>query len=196
VRGGSALNQLSPVESSGAAELRLELARIATGERTALAALYRATSAKLFGVCLRILKDRGESEDVLQDVYLTVWRRAGSFDPARGISPISWLAVIARNKAIDRLRARGPLAASQPIEGLEVSDPTPSAASALETSEELRRLMSCLETLEDRPRAAIRTAFFDGVTYEALAQRMEVPIGTLKSWVRRGLLKLRDCLQP
>jgi RNA polymerase sigma factor (sigma-70 family) len=85
-------------------QLAAALARVAAGDRAALRIVYQDTSAKLFGVCLRILNDRGEAEDVLQDVYVTVWRKAGSFDPARA-SPITWLVAIARNRAIDRLRS-------------------------------------------------------------------------------------------
>ena len=80
--------------------------RVAAGDRGALKTVYDASSAKLFGVVLRILADRAEAEDVLQDVYLTVWRKAGAFDPERGVSPITWLVALARNRAIDRLRAR------------------------------------------------------------------------------------------
>ena len=87
-------------------QLAAALVRVAGGDRAALRIVYQDTSAKLFGVCLRILKDRSEAEDVLQDVYLTVWRKAATFDPGRA-SPITWMVAIARNRAIDRLRARG-----------------------------------------------------------------------------------------
>src|SRR5229473_5987036 len=104
-------------------QLVAALVRVAGGDRAALRIVYQDTSAKLFGVCLRILKDRGEAEDVLQDVYLTVWRKAGSFDPARA-SPITWLVAIARNRAIDRLRGTAVSRRMQPIEAAEtVSDP-------------------------------------------------------------------------
>src|SRR5215213_11845550 len=101
--------------------LALLLPRIAGGDRSALRQLYDATSAKLFGVCLRILSDREESEDVLQEVYVTIWRRADRFDAGRA-SVMTWVSTIARNRSIDRLRARGPLARSEPIEGMEIAD--------------------------------------------------------------------------
>ena len=169
--------------------------RIAQGDRKALRALYDATSAKLFAVCLRILSDREESEDVLQDVYVTIWRRADRFDPARA-SVAAWISTIARNRAIDRLRARGPLARAEPIEALEIADDQPGADARLMAVDDATRLEGCLGELDDRTRTVIRTAFFEGVTYEALAQRMEAPLGTVKSWIRRGLARLKGCLEP
>ena len=106
------------------------MTRIGGGDRTALRQLYDATSAKLFGVCLRILSDREESEDVLQDVYVTIWRRADRFDSARA-SVMTWLSTIARNRAIDRLRARGPLAYAGPVDELEIADGADSAETLL-----------------------------------------------------------------
>jgi RNA polymerase sigma factor (sigma-70 family) len=171
------------------------LTRIAGGDRTALRLLYRDTSAKLFGVCLRILRDNGEAEDVLQDVYITVWRRAATFDPDRA-SPITWLGAIARNRSIDRLRAGTKARRMQPInDAFEVSDDAPNALAQLEGDEEHRRLMDCLGELEPRHAAAIRAAFLDGASYEELAQRVDVPLGTMKSWIRRSLMRLRDCLE-
>ncbi|RAK51398.1 sigma-70 family RNA polymerase sigma factor [Phenylobacterium deserti] len=168
--------------------------RIAGGEREALRQLYQATSAKLFGVCLRILVDRDEAEDVLQDVYLTIWRRADRYDAGRA-SVIAWTSAIARNRAIDRLRARGPLAMAEPVEDLELADDAPGAEALLEQAGEHGRLLACLDTLDARTRQVIRTAFFEGVTYEALAQRTATPLGTVKSWIRRGLARLKGCLE-
>jgi RNA polymerase sigma-70 factor (ECF subfamily) len=172
-----------------------QLAAVAGGNRAALAEVYRLTAAKLFGVCLRILAERSEAEDVLQDVYLTVWQRAGTYDPGRA-SPMTWLIAIARNKSIDRLRAGGVLRRAGPIELAEsLSDPSAGALDALEASEERRRLFGCLEELDPQQRGAIRTAFLDGWTYEQIAVAQGVPLGTMKSWVRRGLMKLKACLE-
>lgn len=169
---------------------------MAAEDARALAELYEATSAKLMGVCVRILNDRAESEDVLQDVYMTVWRRAGAFDPARGVSPITWLAVIARNRAIDRLRARRPLGEAQPESAaFALADPAPLPDQHLAASQEARRLDDCLAELEARAADAIRIAFFEGVAYEALANRLGQPVGTVKSWIRRGLQRLKGCLE-
>ncbi|MEO8114748.1 MAG: sigma-70 family RNA polymerase sigma factor [Phenylobacterium sp.] len=170
------------------------MSRIADGDRGALRQLYEATSAKLFGVCLRILSDREESEDVLQEVYVTIWRRADRYEAGRA-SVMAWVATIARNRAIDRLRARGPMAYAEPVDELEIADGAASAESLLAAADDRGRLYGCLGELDDRTQAVIRTAFLDGVTYEALARRMETPLGTVKSWIRRGLAKLKGCLE-
>jgi RNA polymerase sigma-70 factor (ECF subfamily) len=176
-------------------QLAAALVRVAGGDRAALRVVYQDTSAKLFGVCLRILKDRGEAEDVLQEVFVTVWRRAASFDPGRA-SPITWMVAIARNRAIDRLRASAISRRMEPIESADaVSDPAPAAVERVELAQQHQRLSRCLEELEARQASAIREAFLDGTTYEELATRMSVPLGTMKSWIRRGLLKLRTCLE-
>jgi RNA polymerase sigma factor (sigma-70 family) len=176
-------------------QLAAALARVAGGDRTALRIVYQDTSAKLFGVCLRILNDRSEAEDVLQDVYVTVWRKAASFDPNRA-SPITWLVAIARNRSIDRLRSGTLSRRTEPIEeAAEVRDQAPGAVEALMQSQQHARLATCFGELDDRQGAAIRSAFLDGVTYEELSARMKVPLGTMKSWIRRGLLKLRTCLE-
>ena len=169
------------------------MTRIAAGERDALRQLYDATSSKLFGVCLRILSDREESEDVLQDVYVTIWRRADRFDASRA-SVMAWISTIARNRAIDRLRARGPLAYAEPVEDLEIPDGSDSAETLAMAADDRHRLNHCLGELDERTETVIRTAFFEGVTYEALAKRMDAPLGTVKSWIRRGLARLKGCL--
>jgi RNA polymerase sigma-70 factor (ECF subfamily) len=182
-------------EDAARRQLVAALARVCAGDRAALRLVYENTAAKLFGVCLRILGDKAEAEDVLQDVYLTVWRRAATFDPARA-SPITWLVAIARNRSIDRLRASATTRRMRPIDdALEVSDPTPGAGEQVETSQQRLRLMNCLGELEERHAMAIRAAFLDGATYEMLAERMGVPLGTMKTWIRRSLIKLRACLE-
>ena len=170
------------------------MGRIASGERDALRELYDATSAKLFAVCLRILSDREEAEDVLQDVYITIWRRADRFDAGRA-GVMTWAATIARNRSIDRLRARGPLAYADQVEDLEIADGQVSAEARLVAAGEAGRVRECLAELDDRTQRVIRTAFFEGVTYEALAHRVGAPLGTVKSWIRRGLARLKGCLE-
>jgi len=171
------------------------LARIPAGDRAALQTVYRLTSAKLFGVCLRILAERSETEDVLQEVFVTVWRKAADFDPNRA-SPMTWLIAIARNRAIDRLRATRQSWRMEPIDNAaEVADGTARADSALENAQDHARLHGCLEGLATNERSALRGAFFDGNTYEDLAERMSVPLGTIKSWIRRAMIKLKSCLE-
>ncbi|WP_174291194.1 sigma-70 family RNA polymerase sigma factor [Sphingomonas bacterium] len=178
------------------ARQRLVEALVATGEedRAAFASVYRLTSSKLFGICLRICGTRQAAEDVLQDVYVTIWKRAGGYDPGRS-SPITWLATIARNRAIDWRRSRGNAAPEVSPDGMaEIVDPTASASDVMLLDEADRQLHRCLDTLDGDQREAIRTAFFDGLTYAELATRADVPLGTMKSRVRRGLARLRECL--
>jgi RNA polymerase sigma-70 factor (ECF subfamily) len=171
------------------------LGRIPGGDRTALQTVYRLTSAKLFGVALRILGERSEAEDVLQEVYVAVWRKAADFDPNRA-SPMTWLIAIARNRAIDRLRATRQSRRMEPIDqAAEVADSAGSADSTLENAQEHARLHGCLDGLAAHERGALRGAFFDGNTYEDLAARMSVPLGTMKSWIRRAMIKLKSCLE-
>ncbi len=176
-------------------QLKQALLGVAAGRRQALADLYSRTRAKLFGIALRILADRSEAEDALQDIYVTIWRKAGSYDPDRA-SPITWLATLARNRAIDRLRSAARPRASAPIEAAEDEpDERQDAFEALAAGQEQVRLMRCVDELEQRQSAAIREAFFRGLTYAELAERSGVPLGTMKSWIRRGLLRLRECLE-
>lgn len=183
------------VESSeefGSARLIELLSAVARGDRTAFSALYVQTSAKLFGICIHLLRSEAEAQDVLQDVYLTVWRKADRFD-ARKASAITWLAVLTRNKAIDRLRRK-----TIPSDGIEaagaIEDDSPSALELAEEADESARLKGCLDELDDRPRAMIRAAFLEGASYPELATREGVPLGTMKSWIRRGLQRLRGCM--
>lgn len=169
--------------------------RLAAGERSALSDVYRATYAKLFGICLRILKDRKEAEDAVQDLYLSLWRRAERYDPQRA-SPISWLAVFARNRAIDRLRRLQRQGETASVETAEVlPDPEPLAEDQLIDAEREARVHDCLAALEPEQNAAIRSAFLDGQTYARLAERHGIPLGTMKSRIRRGLARLKACLE-
>lgn len=179
--------------SGETAELADLLREVAGGDQRAFAELYRRTSSKLFGVCLRMLHERGEAEDVLQDVYTSVWRRAEGFDSERA-APMTWLIALARNRAIDRLRQRreGPLDDAV-LNELVDDDPTP--ALTAESSQERKRLERCLDALEAKQKSAVRAAFFTGATYNELADRCGVPLATMKSWIRRSLIRLRSCLE-
>jgi len=181
--------------ASDEARAHLAATLIATGseDRAAFHELYRLTSAKLFGITLRICGDRQAAEDVLHDVYLIIWRRAGAWEPGRA-SPITWLATIARNRAIDWRRAQGVRRASRIEDVPDIADTTPDAEANLLAADERHSLHDCLHELEGRQREAIRTAFFDGVTYAEFAERLGVPLGTAKSWIRRGLARLKECL--
>ena len=178
------------------ARARLVEALVRTGDedRSAFRDLYALTSAKLFGICYRICGERQAAEDVLHDVYLTIWKRAGAYEPHRA-SPITWLATIARNRAIDWRRAQA-VRSSTPIEDAPpILDEAPLASETMLADEASHLLHGCLDGLEENQRSAIRTAFFDGITYAELAERQNVPLGTMKSWVRRGLARLKACLE-
>jgi RNA polymerase sigma-70 factor, ECF subfamily len=180
-------------QSGQAHELAPLFSAIGAGDHATLSLLYRRTSAKLYGICMRILKNEEDAAEVLQDVFVSVWRNAARFDPARA-SPITWLAVLARNRAIDRLRGRK--IDSAPIEAAhDVPSTDPSALDMLSASQETGRLADCLQELDERPRAMIRAAFLDGATYSQLSARENVPLGTMKSWIRRGLQRLKGCLE-
>ena len=191
------ISSLRPRASAAIDDARERLAkalgRVARGDRSALGDVYSATSAKLFGVCLRILPDREEAEDVLQEAYLTVWRKAAAFDPTRG-SPITWLVTLTRNRALDRLRSRRPVP-SEPIDlADQVADEALPADSLMEMDQEAARLDGCLRELPAGDGILIRAAFFQGSSYPELAARASLPLGTVKSRIRRALLKLRGCL--
>ena len=130
---------------------------------------------------------------MLSDVYLTIWKRAGAFEPGRA-SPISWLATIARNRAIDWRRSTGRAAPVRVEDIADLADDRASVEEVMLVDERAAQLYGCLDQLDQRQQDAIRTAFFDGLTYAELAARDAVPLGTMKSWVRRGLLRLKDCL--
>jgi RNA polymerase sigma-70 factor (ECF subfamily) len=169
------------------------LKQVARGDQRALEDVYMATCAKLFGVCLRICQDREAAEDILQQVYVKVWDRAGRFDPDRA-SPITWLCAIARNTALDWRRANQAPAHLPESAAEAIADASPLAWEAIAAEQESARIVACLDGLDERARRAIHAAFYDGFTYLQLAQAMAVPLGTMKSWIRRALLQLRGCL--
>lgn len=188
----------APDSSDDAGRLRREranqmLANVAKGDERAFAELYRATSPRVFGVIVRMIHDRGEAEDILQEVFATAWRRADTFDPARG-SAVTWLVTLGRNRTIDRMRQhREELLGEN--DTTEIADESPTPAVAAESSQERQRLEQCLDRLEPQQKSAIREAFFTGATYSELAQRLAVPLGTMKSWIRRSLMQLKTCLE-
>ena len=171
------------------------LTRVASGERVAFETLYRATSGMLFAICLRVLPDRGEAEEALQDTYIAIWNKAVQFDPARA-GPNTWLGAIARNRAIDRLRSNPAWGSSAPIDFAEsIPDQSPSPLDLAQAGTDSARLDDCIRQLDARRRTLIHTAFFDAATYEELARRAQAPLGSVKSWIRRGLMQLRACLE-
>lgn len=168
------------------------IARCALRDRAAFRELYRRTSAKLFGVALRILRDRAEAEEALQEVYVKIWQRADRY-VAGGYSPISWLVAVARNHALDIVRARKPVA--EDIDAaIDVADGAPDPEQAALQGGERARIEGCLGQLEPARADAVRGAYLDGFSYEELAARHNVPLNTMRTWLRRSLIKLRECL--
>lgn len=169
------------------------LRQMAAGDRAAFTRLYDLAAAKLFGILIRILGNRAEAEDALQEVFTRLWLNARRFDAAKGRG-MTWMIAVARNHAIDRLRAR-----PAPHDGDEalasLADPKPGAEAAVIAKGEARRISECFGTLEDGRAAAIRGAYLDGLSYEDLARRHAVPLNTMRSWLRRGLQKLKECLE-
>lgn len=170
------------------------LARVGIGDRKAFEFLYRRTSAKLFGVCLRIFGNRIEAEEALQDAYLTIWNRAAAFDRDKA-SPISWLVAVTRNRAIDRLRVRDKGKPVDLEEALAIPDPAPDAEKQLAEKDYARIVDSCIDRLDGRDANFIRAAFWNGRTYADLAVAESTPLPTVKSRIRRALIKLRNCLE-
>ena len=182
--------------SSGAGDdLTHLLRRVAARDAAAFAALYRQTSGKLYGVVARILTRSDVAADVLQEAYVRIWERAGEFDPAKG-SPLAWMATIARNRALDEVRRVRPGSLEDQPESFEpaADDVDPLAARA--RSEELARLMDCLQKLDEEKRAVVLLAYYRGLSREALAKRFGRPVATIKTWLHRSLAQLRDCLKP
>jgi len=166
----------------------------AGGDRTALHSLYAMTAPQLFGLALGILRSRELAEDTVQDSFVLVWRHARSFDPGRGTA-MAWLARIVRNQCFDQLRRRrreSPLDDSL-IETRE--DPAPSPADLTALSRDARRLRGCLDELEESPRRSLMLAYYEGMTFEQVAARVDAPLGTVKSWIRRSLIRLKGCME-
>lgn len=171
------------------------IAQVALEDRGALSELYNRTSAKLFGVCLRILKDRAAAEEALQDVYVKIWRYADRY-AANGLSPMTWLIAVARNTAIDALRSEQRHNKQTALdEALTLPAPGPTPEGAVIATGETRRILGCMDELEKVHRAAVRGAYLEGLSYAQLADAAGVPLNTMRTWLRRSLMRLKACLQ-
>lgn len=175
-------------------DLELLLNRVAQGDRPAFGRLYAATSAKLFGIVLRICRDRAIAEDVLQDAFVRVWKNAARYEAASG-RPVTWMAAIARNAAIDAVRQRR-VQQSRLTDGEDddvlANLPDESADALHPTDREALRF--CLGRLEAEQRECVLLAYQDGYSREELAERFGRPVGTIKTWLHRALARLKECL--
>jgi len=179
------------------------LARAGLGDRAAFAALYDKTSSHLFAVVLRINRDRAQAEDILQEVYVNVWRAASGFDAAQA-QPLTWLTSIARNRAIDSLRRAQTQPQLQTAVANDdeetdvydaVADETPGPLELLSRAADARALSHCMQGLTAQQRQSVALAFYDGLSHAEVAEKMRQPLGTVKSWVRRALMSLKSCLE-
>lgn len=174
-------------------ELALVLGRVAKRDRAAFATLYQATAPKLFGIVYRILCRRDVAEEVLQEVYVKIWERAADFN-AEIASPITWMATIARNRALDEVRRGRAIPLDDVAELEQMAGEHEHPLADRERSEELARLQACLDGLDPDKREIVRLAHLHGMSRDALAERFKCPSSTIKTWLRRSLAQLKDCL--
>jgi RNA polymerase sigma-70 factor (ECF subfamily) len=174
-------------------ELVWLLAAVAKGDEAALERLYRATRPKLYGVVLRILRRADLADEVMQETYLKIWSSAGQFDPALS-SPITWMVAIARNRAIDQVRKKTEVSIDEDPAMLEIAADSPDPLAKREMTEELRRLLACMGRLDEERRRLVLFAYYDGWSREQLAAKFNKPVNTVKTWLRRALMEIRECL--
>lgn len=176
-------------------ELEALIARVAMADRKAFQAIYSRTSAKLFGVCLRILRDDAQAEEVLQDVYIKIWNQAGVYR-SNGYSPMTWLITITRNAAIDRLRKlRRDGESMAPMDIADrLYDSGPGPADQAESASEARALQACLSELPLDRSEMVQRVYLQGLTYREIADETGVKLNTVRTWLRRSLMQLRECL--
>lgn len=186
--------------SSSDAELAALIERVGLRDEAALRLLYERSSARLYGLALRVVRERAHAEDVLQETFLTIWRVAGDYRAALS-PPMAWLTLIVRSRALDLLRRRAADGARRTdafdealADTLAADTPTP--ADLADASEQARALHHCLSQLEKRQREVISIAYLRELSHGELAQQLSLPLGTVKTWIRRGLEKLRACMAP
>jgi len=175
------------------AELVGLIGAVAQGDQAAFERLYVATRAKLYGVVLRILRRQDLAEEVIQETYVKIWSSAGQFDPALA-SPITWMVAIARNRAIDQVRKKTEVSIDEDPAVLEIAADTPDPLAKREMTEELRRLLACMGRLDEERRRLVLFAYYDGWSREQLAAKFDKPVNTVKTWLRRALMEIRECL--
>ena len=175
------------------AELVWLLASVAKGDEAAFERLYAATRAKLFGVVLRILRRQDLAEEVIQEAYVKIWNNAGQFNPGMA-SPITWMVSIARNRAIDVVRKRGETSIEEEPAAMEVASDTPDPLARREMTEELKRILECVGQLDPERQKLVLLAYYNRWSREQLAEKFDTPLNTVKTWLRRSMLEIRECL--
>jgi len=175
------------------AELVELLAAVAKRDAAAFERLYEATRAKLYGVLLRILGRPELADEVMQETYFKVWRMADKFNPTIA-TPITWMVALARNRAIDIVRKKGEISIEDEPQALEVAAETPTPLARREMTEELKRLLSCLGKLDPEKQRIVLLAYYSGWSRDQLAKKLDIPVNTIKTWLRRSLLEIRGCM--
>ncbi len=184
----------SPEQNQRLQELLAATARRDAAAQVAFAALYQATSSKLFGVALRILRREDWAEEVLQECYVNIWNHSATYKLQLS-APMTWMTSIVRNRCLDWLRRPRMEDATDDNAVFDaVESPEPGPLALLEQSTEARVIAGCMAKLDEKQRRAVSIAFYEGLTHTELAEKMGEPLGTVKTWVRRGLTKLKDCL--
>jgi RNA polymerase sigma-70 factor (ECF subfamily) len=175
------------------ADLVSLIAAVAKGDEAAFERLYVATRAKLYGVVLRILRRQELAEEIIQETYVKIWNSAGQFNPELA-SPITWMTSIARNRAIDLVRKKSEASIEEEPDAMEVAADSPDPLARREMTEELKRLLECVGRLEPDRQRLVLLAYYNGWSREQLAKKFAAPINTIKTWLRRSLLDIRECL--
>ena len=184
----------SPEQNQHLQDLLAAAARRDGASQAAFAMLYQSTSAKLFGVALRILRREDWAEEVLQECYVNIWNHCANYK-LQLAAPMTWMTSIVRNRSLDWLRRPHTEDATDDDAVFDaVESPEPGPLALLEQSTEARAIAGCMARLDDKQRKAVSMAFYEGLTHTELAEKMGEPLGTVKTWVRRGLTKLKDCL--
>lgn len=176
-----------------APELVWLIAAVAKGDEAAFERLYAATRAKLYGVVLRILRRQDLADEVIQECYVKIWSSAAQFNPGLA-SPITWMVSIARNRAIDLVRKRSEASIEDEPEAMEVAADTPDPLARREMNDELKRLLGCVGKLEPERQRLVLLAYYNGWSREQLAAKFDTPVNTVKTWLRRSMLEIRECL--
>ena len=180
------------------AQLAELLARTALSDQRAFTDLYRLTAPHLYGVAVRILRESSLAEDMLQEAFVSVWHHAGSYNAAKA-KPQTWLTSIVRNRCLDRLRRREPdtvtMTRDEDESEIEFPGPGPTPVELLLSGADAHAVRECVDGLDGGQKQAIALAFFQGLSHAELAEHLRQPLGTVKSWVRRGLERLKKCLE-
>ncbi len=173
-------------------ELAELLSRCANGDEEALEALYHLSSPKLYAVCLALLRNEELAQDVLQDSYVKIWHRAGSYNRAKGTA-LSWMTSVARHRALDVLRSTS-LQHEQGLDVLEIADASQDPLTLTDIDASTTALMECMDQLKEEQKRCIMMAYYYGYSHDELSRSLQKPLGTIKAWIRRGIMRIRECL--